>query len=388
VLPQRNHLRFLLVLAVLAISGLLAACGGGGNSSTSSEATDSASSAESGPSKSELLAFPTAAPPKTPINKPLKEVPETGKSVIALQCELPVCATWMSGMEKAMNALEWKLQPIVFSSADPNQSLEQAVSQKPDFIAITGIPVAAMKPGMEAAHAANIPVVSCSTPEAASPQGFASQCNASLATDAEYISDWMIQDSGGAANILGVSIGSYPILGTETDYLSGPDFAKRCPGCNYETLDVTVEDVGAGSIPQKVVGYLQTHPETNYVFLTFGDLSIGLLPVLKSSGLSGNVQLVGAAATEAVIKEIPQTQKAWTVHSNEYLAWQQADAMARLSIGEELPQSFQSEQYVDAQWVVDSQEAVETLKGTGYEYVGPGNGSFEQELTELWTSPK
>ena len=66
---------------------------------------------------------------------------------------------------------------------------------------------------------------------------------------------WAINDSGAKAKILGVTIAQYPVLNTETDWLRR-NLKRMCSGCSFNELDVSVQDLVGGSVPQKVVAYL------------------------------------------------------------------------------------------------------------------------------------
>ncbi len=370
--------------AVLVLA--VAACGGGsesGSSATTSGEGDSTSASEAG----DLVVAPppTSPPTETPITEPLSKAPPKGKKVIFLQCELPSCATFVDGMREATGDLGWEFEAMVFDNADPGSGMAQAVAQKPDFIAITGIPIAAMKSQMKAAQDAGIPVVSCATTEQPSPDvpyGFASQCGGSLVLDAEYIGAWIANDSGGEASVLGITIPQFPVLNTESDYFES-QFGEECQGCSYEQLDLTTEDAASGGIPAKVIAQIQSHPDIDYVYSTFNDLVNGLPQALAQAGLS-DVKVTGAAANEVTIREIGKTQAAWTTQPNEYMSWVMVDTMARLAAGDELPADYQEQIYKTPTWVIDSTESVELLKPYGYEWPGPGNGAYKDVFRELW----
>src|SRR5206468_7095455 len=126
---------------------------------------------------------------------------------------------------------------------------------------MTGIPSAAIKPQLAAAHKANIPVISCGAPEKPAPGSYTAQCGGTLVPDAEYLSSWVVKDAAGKpAHMVALTIPQFPVLNTETDWLK-KKFAGLCSDCRYDQLDVTVDDIGSGAVAQKVVGYLQAHPD-------------------------------------------------------------------------------------------------------------------------------
>ena len=45
-------------------------------------------------------------------------------------------------------------------------------------------------------------------------------------------------------------------------------------------------------MPAKVIAYLQAHPETDYVWGAFGNLTLGVPQAIKTAGLSEKVKVV------------------------------------------------------------------------------------------------
>ena len=105
--------------------------------------------------------------------------------MIFLQCSLPACQYYDAGSQSATAALGWSSKVEVFNPANPGSGLQTAIAQHPDYIAITGIPPAALKPQLAAAAAAHIPVMSCADPDPAAPGGYAVQCQGTLQQNAD-----------------------------------------------------------------------------------------------------------------------------------------------------------------------------------------------------------
>jgi hypothetical protein len=98
--------------------------------------------------------------------------------------------------------------------------------------------------------------------------------------------------------------------------------------------------------------------------------------------LGKKVKLVGAAGDASIMKDIGSTQAAWTIAPNVYSAWVMFDAMARLSVGERLPDTYASSVYTSPTWVVDNAESAKLLEPTSYDWYGPAG--FEQQFKALW----
>jgi hypothetical protein len=65
------------------------------------------------------------------------------------------------------------------------------------------------------------------------------------------------------------------------------------------------EELGAGTVPAKVVAHLQAHPETNYVWGAFGDLTLGVRQAIKTAGLAEKVKVItmnGIEPADAIIR--------------------------------------------------------------------------------------
>jgi ribose transport system substrate-binding protein len=361
---------------LIALAGALASAGCGSSAKKSSDAT-----AVGAATKAIVPAPPTTPPSAIQVTGALPKAPPKGKKVIFLQCELPACARYLPGVKAATAALGWSTKVEVLKNADPGGALQQAVIEHPDYIAMTGIPAAAIKPQLAAAAKAGIPVISCATPDKPSAGGYAAQCGGTLAVDADDLGRWMINDSGGKANVVAVTIPQFPVLNTETDWFKS-NLKRSCPGCSFDELDVTVQDVGGGAVPQKLVAYLQSHPNVKYVFFTFNDLTRGVPAALRTAGLDGKVKLVGAAGDKSIMKQIGSTQAAWTIAPNVYSAWVMYDAMARLASGQRLSDGYDAKIYASPTWVVDSAASAKLLAPTDYDWFGP-NG-LESKFKSLW----
>jgi ribose transport system substrate-binding protein len=365
-----------LAAPVAAATLALAACGGDAQNASQAPATANG--------KPLVAAPPTSPPGRIQVTGALPKAPPTGKKVVFLQCELPACERYVPGVKSAAAALGWSAKVEVFKSGDPGAGLQQAINERPDYIAITGIPTVALKPQLKAATDAGIPVISCATPDRPAAGGYTVQCGGTLATDADYLGRWMINDSGGKANVVAVTIPQYPVLNTETDWFKH-NIQSQCSGCSFQELDVSVQEVGGGAVPQKLVAYLQSHSNVNYVYFTFNDLTRGVPAVLRTAGLDKKVKLVGAAGDASIMKDIGSTQAAWTIAPNVYSAWVMFDAMARLSVGESLPENYTSSVYASPTWVVDTAKSAKRLAPTSYDWYGPAG--FEGQFKALWKVP-
>lgn len=372
-----------LLLVVLIVPALvLAACGG--DDDPTGTATQEGGTGSSTEAAETLVPEPPTTPPtEIGITTPLKQPPPEGKDVTFLQCEFPICELYGKGLKEATAALGWNLETQVFKSTEPDKALQQAIAGKPDYITMSGIPPSLLKTQLAAAEEAGIPVFSCG---AAAPEGpgeeYEADCGHTLGPQAEEVRDWTINDSQGKARIVGVTIPLYPVLATETAVFEGSELTSVCPECQYDQVEVTPEEVAAGAVPQKVAAFLQSHPSTEYVFLTFGDLEPGLYAALQSAGLADQVKITGVAGTPSIMQQIGKQMSSWTAEGVPYHGWVMADGMARLAAGEELPADYRETVEANPSWTVTTQEAAETLEADGWEWEGPED--FQSQFEELW----
>ncbi len=385
-------------VAALALAAGLAACGSDDDSSesvttepaaatdtgaTDTGATDSGSSAEADAAAA-ADRVEAALQPITEIgvDVPLDETPPTGITVAWIGGGLQSTQPITPGYQGATEALGWDLVIIDYDPADPqtvNAAVQQAVDQGVDYIGISGTDVASFEQAAQAAIAAEIPIIDMySTNETTGADGngiyaVISDADSTRAT-ARQIADWVIADSGGTGNVVFVNLPEFPILQISADAAT-EHYASACAGCTFDVLDVTLNDLVSGAVPSAVVSYLQNHPDTTYVSYAIGDLFGGVAAALATAGLDGQAQQVGGVPNADQVQSLIDKQSSvWAMLPREESAWHAVDAMARLSIGQDL--SGVNPVLLTALW---DQENVPTPV---QEYRGAEG--FEEAFAQLW----
>jgi ABC-type sugar transport system substrate-binding protein len=386
-----------LALLVSCAAIVLAACGGGGSSSSSStssgsggEESSTVSSNEGGNEESgggsvAGIAAPVTVPPtEIPITKPLKEKPKP-ENVTWLACSLPVCQSALSeGYHQAAGALGWPIKQINYETVKAAEAVQQALNENPDVIQITGVPVVVYETQAQEAIAKEIPIISGYDTTPAEPQKnglwyqYSNGINGSGA-QGEEVARWIAADSEGKGSVVTVTISEYPILTAEIEGIE--KVAAEAPEMSVDTIAVTSEEVGEGKVPSKVVAYLQSHPETEYIEYTFSDLATGMKAALQGAGLTDITQ-TGGNASPAVVKEIADgDQTAWTMQPSLYGDWLAMDAAARIAQGMPL-EKYQDEGALPTYVVASPEAAEELLTKSKGEWAGPEG--FEEKFEELW----
>ena len=328
-----------------------------------------------------------ASEPATDIGPtiPLDGVPEP-KTVAWLECEQPSCVAITPGFEAATAALGWELIVIPAASGAQGPAIQQALDQGADFIAHTGSPLATAEEQIAAAQAAGVGYYSCYSTDIPDPENnnLFIQCGDSEGVFAtgNLISNWVIADSGGAANTLLVNIPDFPVLVAEAEGAAAA-YEENCPDCTLQTLDTTIDSLIAGEVPAAVASRLQEDPSINYVHFTFGDLPAGVADTLEESGLLEQVKIVGVDfSTQIGLPEIiAGRHAAWTANPKPYAAWLMVDAMARESLGMDNPEE-RANATLPTFIVSDAETAQEILDlgDAGW----PGPEGMEDQFKALW----
>jgi ribose transport system substrate-binding protein len=359
----------------------LAACGDtAGSTPAAAPSLDQASLAAAQANLDKYLTVPTNIVQSTALTK----IPPK-KKVGFVQCADPTCATLATYIKEATGALGWSLVTVNATATDPAAAIQQAIDAGVDYIATTGFPVALFKQQMAQAKAKGIGVFLCFSTDVPAGQenNLYSDCYDSTAANAyaSALADYLIVQSKGAANALVVTIPTYPILTAQVDAVRA-ELGKNCPGCKMSTLEVTVNDLIGGAVPQKISSYLQANPNVNYVYFTYASLDTGVTAALRAAGLQSKVKLVGTQGSQPQMKEIAAgTEAAWSALPQELSMWTMVDQMARLSVDQ---WSVQDERKaaVPPFYLVTTADAANTVAGLPDGWPGPAG--FKDKFKKLW----
>ena len=386
------------VVAAACLVASLAACGSSSKSASSSTTASAAAatqgfSGSSGSASSGLAAAEGAVagaqnPPTTiPETVPLPHAPAPGTKVAFLTCSATACGLLNPGFTAAAEALGWKPTIITYNSATPGEALQQAIDQGNKYIATTSIELSTITPQLQEAKAKGIAIFGAytgDTPQGASNglYGVAQDIQASQVAG-KLLPQWMIADSRGHANAVYVTIPIYPSLNAGQT-VAQQVFKQVCPACTLGVLPLSLTQVGSGQTPSLVVSYLQSHPDVNYVYLSFQDLFPGLVAALKQAGLDRRVKIVGQEAQQSQLQSmIDGTSAAWSILPEPYVMWVVVDWMARLAVGQHLtPDIVAAGSDPEAFLVTNATQAKAQLDQNGGNWPGPAN--YEQQFKADW----
>lgn len=383
-------LRPLAVTVAIATAALsLAACKSAASSTTASGAASPvvANSGAAGLANAKaLVAANSQEPTEIPIKTPLPRAPKKGIKVAFLSCQAAACSLLNPGFEAAAKALGWQPKVITYDSKQPGQALQQAIDAGYKYIATTSITLNTVTPQIRQAQAKGVAVFGAYTGD--EPQGKKNglygvvQNFSASEKNGRLMAAWMIVNSNSNAHSVYVSLPMYPTLVAQGK-ASEAEFKTDCPACTQDTLGLSVDQLVSGKGPSTIVSYLQSHPDINYVYLSFQDLDTGVAAAIKSAGLANRVKIIGVEGQTAQLKAVINgTETAWSILPQPYVMWAVVDWMARLSVGV-LDQAALDATSSGMQFMVDTPAAASAqLSSNGGEWPGPKD--YQQQFKTLW----
>jgi ribose transport system substrate-binding protein len=327
------------VIGLAACSSSKSSAGGAANSggSTTGSTTSSGTSSSSGDSGVQeavsLVAGYSKPASSIPITQPVQGTVPTGKTVAIMVCGQPACDINFTYMTEAAKALGWNTKQYVAGpTPDKNKAAwDLVVQQQPDAVISIGFPQALWAQDSKKLAAKGIPVVECCTADTTGNGVIFVENGPEAGTQGgKEQADWVVADSKGKANAVYLNIPAFPILGVQAAGFKS-ELARLCPSCKYNQLDLNVADVGTPAEKQAIVGYLQSHPDVNYIAAGDDDSFQGVPAALSAAGLGSKLKAIGLAPSTANLNYIVngQVEEATIGFPNPEISWASVDALAR-----------------------------------------------------------
>jgi ABC-type sugar transport system substrate-binding protein len=347
---QLPRLRWLTLLAIVAVAMVSAGCGSSesGDSSGTSGSGSSASGGSGGSSgvaeAKKIVEQYSKAPTSVGVTTPLKKKPETGKVVYYVACCGPAAEFMINEGKAAADALGWTFKPI--NTKGTPESLKAGWDQAaadPDTAAVlgNGVPVVLIKDALDKLEKKKAVAITWANVDEPNGSLIAVLGNKPFIQQVgDMLAAWMVADTDGKANATIFTVPSLPILPPLTD-----EFQKKmkelCPSCKANVVPEPITAVGA-DMPSRISGYLQAHPDVNYITAGWDDMLIGVPPALQSAGLGTKVKAVGYApgstANAGYVKN-GQVEKALIPYPYAEIVWRSFDILARQFNGESIEES-------------------------------------------------
>lgn len=320
----------------------LGACG----ASTSSSGSDDSSSSSGAKSADavaaqkfvdENLEVPTTIHQTTP----LPEAPPTGKKIIWLNCDLPVCTTQGKGIEAAAKLAGWTYEQINYKGADPSTltaAFKRALTESPAAVVQSGVPPeAGWSSVIPAYKKAGIPIVASyiATADADLPDGVVANVAGPAEFDqyAKAVADWFIADSNGEGKALIHRVDAYPILKSVADAMV-KYIKDGCAKCDVSTVvQSSATDVASQKVVPSIVSGLKRNPKLTYMLSADIEFLDALPSALAAAGLK-DVKVAGQSPTIAGIGNVQSGKFAMSsTHASAQAGWLMADAAFRAVMG-------------------------------------------------------
>lgn len=187
---------------------------------------------------------------------------------------------------------------------DVNACIAQGVAQKVAAIQVDGPEASTYANSLAAAQAAGIPVFSGGAVDASTPlpAGLAAQSSQPFELTGELAADWIIRDSGGAADVLFLTVPD--VIGSTQEQKAFSDrLAAKCSGCQVTVEGVTLAN-WATDLTTTTSAALLRDPSITYVVPAFDPMTQFVTPAIQQAGKSSAVKTVTVNGSLDQMKQI------------------------------------------------------------------------------------
>jgi ABC-type sugar transport system substrate-binding protein len=327
-LSLRNGAHKGAALLVLGLA-LVGATGCGSNSGGSAaQSGGGAGVAEAQTLTKQATTRPTSIGLTKPIGKPVP----TGKKVVFISCGVEACEIQGNIIKQGAADLGWTAETIG-TDGSPEQlqnAFKTALRQGADGVIINAVNRASVAKQIEQAKKQGVAFVTSASVDEPGDGILANIADKRNSGNiGEHLAAQIVADSNGKANTLFVNISAFQILKALGDQFSS-SYKKYCPDCKYDALDIPVTSLGKDA-PDRIVSYLRSHPQVNYVVLSVSNaLGAGLPAALRAAGLADKVKIVGQSGDSQTFQDLQakniNSVAAYDYYTVDYLM---LDALAR-----------------------------------------------------------
>ena len=276
----------------------------------------------------EATTRPTTLGLTTPIGKPVP----AGKKIVFISCGVQACEIQGDIIKQGAADLGWTATSIG-TDGSPEQlqnAFKTALRQGADAVILNAVNRATVAKQIEEAKQKGVAFVTCCSTESAGDgilENVAGKENS--ARIGEKLAAAIVADSKGKANTVFANISAFEILQALGGQFEST-YKQFCPSCTYASLDIPVTSLGKDA-PDRIVSYLRSHPEVNYLVLSVSNaLGAGLPAALRAAGLADKVKVIGQSADTQTFQDL-QAKSIQSVVPFDYYAvdYLMLDALAR-----------------------------------------------------------
>jgi ABC-type sugar transport system substrate-binding protein len=317
--------------ALLVLGAALAAVAAGCGSDSNSSAAQNGGGA--GVALAERLAQKqTTRPTNIALTKPIGKPVPTGKKIVFISCGVQACEIQGDIIKQGAADLGWTAETIG-TDGSPEQlqnAFETALRQGADGVILNAVDRASVAKQIQQAKQQGVAFVTSASVEKTGDGIVANIADTrNSAKIGEGLAAQIVADSGGKANTLYVNISAFQILKALGDQFQS-SYKKYCSGCEYASLDIPATSLGKDA-PDRIVSYLRSHPQVNYVVLSVSNaLGAGLPAALRAAGLGDKVKIVGQSGDTQTFQDL-QAKSINSVAAYDYyeIDYMMLDALAR-----------------------------------------------------------
>ena len=369
-----RRLKFVLLAAAAAMVFVVAGCGGDDDSSGGGGGGSAAADTSAADQLTQQF---SARPTEITQSKPIDKSIPSGKKITFISCGVEACAVQGPIIKEAASKLGWSVTEVG-TDGSPEKvqgAFESAIRDGTDAVIINAADKDALAKQLSDAKAAGVEFVTCcslgkqgtdflfniATPEQNAPIG-------------EMLAAKVVEDSGGEANSVYVNVSAFAILAAVGDTFK-QKYAELCPDCKMDTLDIPLTALGK-DVPDRIVSYLRSHPDVNYVVLSeSGSTAPGLTAAIRAAGLGDKVKIVGQGGNEAVYQEVKNGSILAVVPTALYsYDYGMVDALARKFAG--VPVQETKPEF----WLMTKDNAPATIDGPAFPIVE----DYQAQWDKLW----
>jgi ABC-type sugar transport system substrate-binding protein len=215
---------------------------------------------------------------------------------------------WLAGAQAQADALGVDL--LVSSAEGDNaknaEQLQTAITQAPAAIILDHGLTESLTPGIDAAVAANIPVVAfdVNADNAAVPQ--IEQSDADIA---RLGLEQLVKDTGGQGDIAYVYVAGFAPLDRRDAVFR--EVLKANPGLKNVATFGTVSDSTAAEVQTQAAAVLLANPNIKAIFAPYDEFAKGAVLAVQAAGLQDQVKVYGADISAADIGVITAQDSPW-----------------------------------------------------------------------------
>ena len=277
--------------AVSVLALLLAASACDSTSDASAGPVDNAGLEAAKATVAKAAVRPTEITVTTPIDKPIP----TGKKITFVSCGVEACAIQGPILAEAAATLGWTVDQVA-TDGSPEKvqgAIDAAIRNGSDAVILNAADKDAYAKQIAEAEAAGVQFVTCCSLATAGDgilyNTATDKQNGPIGDD---LAAEVVSDSGGKADALYVNISAFQIL-EQVGKTFEEGMEKYCSSCSVDSIDIPLTSLGKDA-PDRIISYLRSHPDVNYIALSVTDaLGSGLPAALKAAGLSDKVTIVG-----------------------------------------------------------------------------------------------